>query len=65
MTDIWGGNRCGLLTIWVDPISPVEWWGTRVVHRTMERFLVKQMEGRGIVVEVLGRAQTEPLKPGS
>jgi len=48
MTDIWGGNRCGLLTIWVDPISPEEWWGTKVVHRSMERLLLRQMDRRGI-----------------
>jgi uncharacterized protein len=47
MTDIWGGNRCGLLTIWVDPISEVEWWGTKVIHRSLERILLRRMQERG------------------
>jgi HAD superfamily phosphatase (TIGR01668 family) len=48
LTDIWGGNRCGLLTILVEPLSPVEFWGTRVISRRIERFFLKHLEGRGI-----------------
>src|SRR5438045_9150906 len=33
MTDIWGGNRAGCLTILVEPLSPIEFWGTRVINR--------------------------------
>jgi HAD superfamily phosphatase (TIGR01668 family) len=48
MTDIWGGNRCGLLTILVDPLSPVEFWGTRVISRNVERVLLERLHRRGI-----------------
>ncbi|MGV3722691.1 MAG: YqeG family HAD IIIA-type phosphatase [Actinomycetota bacterium] len=40
MTDIWGGNRCGLLTILVEPLSNVEFVGTRVISRNVERLLL-------------------------
>lgn len=39
-TDIWGGNRLGLLTILVSPISSKEFLGTRVV-RLLENILLK------------------------
>ena len=48
MTDIWGGNRCGLLTILVDPLSPVEFIGTRVISRNVERLLLRALEKRGV-----------------
>lgn len=51
MTDIWGGNRCGLLTILVDPLSPVEFWGTRVISRNVERLLLARLEGVGVRAE--------------
>lgn len=47
MTDIWGGNRCGLLTILVEPLSPVEFIGTRLVSRNVERLLLKYLGDRG------------------
>lgn len=47
MTDIWGGNRCGLLTILVDPLSPVEFVGTRVISRNVERLLLHLLERSG------------------
>lgn len=47
MTDIWGGNRCGLLTILVAPLSPREFIGTKIVSRNVERFLLKLLESRG------------------
>lgn len=47
MTDIWGGNRCGLLTILVDPLSPVEFIGTRVVSRNVERVLLELLRRQG------------------
>jgi HAD superfamily phosphatase (TIGR01668 family) len=47
MTDIWGGNRCGLLTILVDPMSPVEFVGTRVISRNVERLLLRMLERSG------------------
>lgn len=47
MTDIWGGNRCGLLTILVDPLSPIEFVGTRVISRNVERLLLRMLERAG------------------
>lgn len=40
-TDVWGGNRMGMLTILVDPISPREFFGTKVM-----RFLERNLAGR-------------------
>jgi HAD superfamily phosphatase (TIGR01668 family) len=48
MTDIWGGNRCGLLTILVEPLSPVEFIGTKVISRNVERLLLRALEKRGV-----------------
>jgi len=48
MTDIWGGNRCGLLTILVDPLSPVEFWGTKVISRNVERMLLDRLARSGV-----------------
>ncbi len=47
MTDIWGGNRCGLLTILVEPLSEVEFVGTRVISRNVERLLMNLLRRRG------------------
>jgi len=47
LTDIWGGNRSGLLTILVDPLSPVEFVGTRVVSRRVERLLLRLLAKSG------------------
>ncbi len=47
MTDIWGGNRCGLLTILVAPLSPREFIGTKLISRNVERFLLKLLESQG------------------
>lgn len=41
-TDIFGGNRAGLYTILVDPISTREFIGTRIISRTLERFVIKR-----------------------
>jgi hypothetical protein len=56
MTDIWGGNRCGLLTILVDPLSALEFVGTRVISRRVERVLLGMLERQGVKVERLGEA---------
>jgi HAD superfamily phosphatase (TIGR01668 family) len=47
LTDIWGGNRCGLLTLLVSPLSPREFVGTRLVSRQIERWLLKRFAARG------------------
>jgi HAD superfamily phosphatase (TIGR01668 family) len=49
MTDIWGGNRCGLMTILVEPLSSVEFIGTRVVHRPLEALLLRRMGRMGLL----------------
>jgi uncharacterized protein len=48
MTDIWGGNRCGVLTILVEPLSPIEFWPTKVINRTLERMLLGRLESQGM-----------------
>lgn len=40
LTDIRGGNRCGLHTILVLPIHPREWWGTKI-NRGIEWLLLR------------------------
>jgi HAD superfamily phosphatase (TIGR01668 family) len=47
LTDIWGGNRCDLLTILVPPISPREFAGTRWISRPIERWLLAHFERSG------------------
>jgi uncharacterized protein len=43
LTDVWGGNRCGLCTILVEPLSHREFIGTRLISRRIERFLLRRM----------------------
>ena len=50
LTDVWGGNRCELLTILVPPISPREFAGTRWVSRPIERWLLARFERNGWLV---------------
>jgi len=47
LTDIWGGNRCRLLTILVNPLSPKEFIATRVISRSVERWLLARFTARG------------------
>jgi len=47
LTDIWGGNRCDLLTILVPPISPREFPGTRWISRPIERWLLARFGRSG------------------
>ena len=42
-TDIWGGNRMGLYTIWVQPMHPREFIGTKI-SRMVERWILRQIE---------------------
>jgi len=39
-TDIWGGNRVGMFTIWVRPLHPHEFFGTKV-SRLLERCILR------------------------
>jgi HAD superfamily phosphatase (TIGR01668 family) len=52
-TDIWGGNRCGLYTILVRPMSPREFIGTRVVSRPLERIVISTLRRQGRLCEEL------------
>ena len=40
LTDVLGGNRAGLYTIWIDKIYAREFVFTRYVQRMIERFLI-------------------------
>jgi HAD superfamily phosphatase (TIGR01668 family) len=61
MTDIWGGNRCGLLTILVEPLSAVEFWGTRVISRNVERMLLQRLERGGFPSDDLATLLTRAV----
>jgi len=44
LTDVLGGNRAGLTTIFVKYIHPREHWGTTHVFRPLERWVMKRLE---------------------
>lgn len=47
-TDIWGGNRAGIRTIWVERMAKREFFGTRF-SRMAERFLSRWIrKGQGV-----------------
>lgn len=48
--DILGGNRLGLLTIWVKPLRPREFAGTKFA-RVLEALAVAQFRRRGLLPE--------------
>lgn len=54
-TDIWGGNRCGLYTILVRPMSTREFFGTRMVSRPLERIVISALRRQGRLPEELTR----------
>jgi HAD superfamily phosphatase (TIGR01668 family) len=41
-TDVWGGNRCGMITCLTDPIQPEPWLRFRI-KRALERPIVKRL----------------------
>lgn len=45
-TDIWGGNRLGIYTIWVRPLHPREFIGTKV-SRLAERWVSHKLRPYG------------------
>ena len=47
-TDVLGGNRLGLMTIWVKPLTAQEFIGTRL-HRRFERLAVRMLKARGLM----------------
>lgn len=49
-TDILGGNRLGLYTVWVKPLPKAEFAGTRI-SRIAESWLEKRFRRRGLIPE--------------
>lgn len=47
-TDVLGGNRLGLRTVWVKPLTAHEFIGTRI-HRYFERVAVKRLRAKGLL----------------
>ena len=48
-TDILGGNRAGMKTVWVQPLFAPVMAGTRII-RWLERWAVKKMRERGFFI---------------
>ena len=49
-TDVWGGNRMALFTIWTRPISGRELFFTKIVRR-LEKLVAKRLKKKGIISE--------------
>jgi HAD superfamily phosphatase (TIGR01668 family) len=47
-TDILGGNRAGLVTIWVKPLSTREFIGTKITRR-LEKIAVQILKAKGLL----------------
>ncbi|WP_378956350.1 YqeG family HAD IIIA-type phosphatase [Pelosinus sp. sgz500959] len=47
-TDVLGGNRLGLFTIWVKPLSAKEFIGTRITRR-LEKVAVDMLRAKGLM----------------
>ncbi len=47
-TDILGGNRLGLFTIWVQPLSSQEFFGTKLT-RKLENITVRLLRAKGLL----------------
>ena len=52
LTDVYGGNRLGMYTILLIPLSEKELFTTRLV-RTFERWLLKYFRSRGMLKGVI------------
>ncbi len=50
MTDVWGGNRLGLFTVWVKPMASNEFFGTKPA-RFMEHLLMPRFRKAGLIPE--------------
>ena len=44
LTDVWGGNRAGLHTIWVEQILKKEFFFTRLVNRIIEGYIARRLD---------------------
>ncbi len=47
-TDVLGGNRLGMFTIWVKPMSAREFIGTKVT-RQLEKLTVRMLRSKGLL----------------
>lgn len=47
-TDVLGGNRFGLYTVWVKPLTTHEFIGTRI-HRKFEKLAVWMLKAKGLM----------------
>ena len=47
-TDVLGGNRLGLYTIWVRPLSAKEFMGTKITRR-LEKLAVRILRAKGLM----------------
>lgn len=47
-TDVLGGNRMGLYTIWVKPLTSQEFIGTKI-HRRFEKLAVRILKAKGLI----------------
>lgn len=47
-TDVLGGNRLGLFTIWVTPLTAKEFIGTRIT-RQLEKIAVGRLRAKGLI----------------
>ena len=47
-TDVLGGNRLGLFTIWVKPLTRREFVGTKI-KRYMEGWVVRRLRAKGLI----------------
>ncbi len=59
MTDILGGNRCGLYTIWVEKIGDREFFLTRWIHRPLEAAIRRWLARRGMLPEPPAAARND------
>jgi uncharacterized protein len=59
MTDIWGGNRCGMITVLVDRLTDHEFVGTRWLNRNLEALLLRHLRRKGLLKTVAGAERVE------
>jgi HAD superfamily phosphatase (TIGR01668 family) len=52
MTDIWGGNRCGLMTVLVERLTRQEFLGTLLINRPLEALLLERLRRQGLLKPV-------------
>lgn len=48
-TDVLGGNRLGLYTILVTPLTKADFWGTKIINRNLEKIVLKKLNKNGLL----------------